>query len=75
MNVWPSVCIIISGVEPAVSPKSYSRVPAVRLGQADGSTAMARRAFRVPASLSLRNGNTSQPKWLPPPWRAMRMSG
>ena len=38
-NSSPSVYIESSGVIPAVSPKSYSSRPAVRVGHDEGSTA------------------------------------
>src|SRR3990167_3844582 len=56
MNPWPSVCIFTSGVRPIVSPKSYTYLPLVRLGQALGSTATPRSFFFLPASLSATKG-------------------
>src|SRR3972149_4129208 len=65
MNVWPRVCIFISGVMPTVSPKSYTYRPFVRLGQALGSTAMIRVFFRfvslLPAEGEARPGQVAPP--------------
>ena len=66
MKSWPSVCIFISGVMPAVSPKSYAYTPLVSDGQLAGSTARIVTSMR-PASFSRRNGNASPPKFEPPP--------
>jgi hypothetical protein len=68
------VYIGISGVSPAVSPKSYAYTPRVSVGQAAGSVAM----NRVLAPLRItrrRNGNVSPPKFEPPPMQAITTSG
>ena len=58
----------------AVSPLSKANTPFVRVGQAAGSTAMAR-SFLLPDSLSRRNGNAMPAKMLPPTQQAMKISG
>ena len=74
MNPWPRVCIFISGVMPAVSPKSYAYTPRVNDGHAAGSTARMTGAAR-PASFSRRNGNISPAKFEPPPVQPTIRSG
>jgi hypothetical protein len=74
MNSCPSVCIFSSGVNPAVSPKSYAYTPRVNEGQADGSTARNVGLAR-PASFSRRNGRKSPAKLDPPPVHPTMRSG
>ena len=63
MKSCPSVYIGMSGVSPAVSPKSYSNRPWVNVGHDSGSTARS----RTPASGT--NGNAIPPRFDPPPQR------
>ena len=69
MKSWPSVYIGSSGVMPAVSPKSYSKLPSVSVGHDAGSTATS----RTPASST--KGSDRPPRFDPPPQGAMTTSG
>ena len=52
----------MSGVVPAVSPKSYSRLPAVRLGQAAGSAATRAARFASVQPVSPAGTETRDPR-------------
>jgi Protein of unknown function (DUF664) len=60
---WPRVYMSSNGVMPAVSPKSYSKLPAVRVGHDDGPAATSsterqvRTAWRGPRGWSPRNSS------------------
>jgi hypothetical protein len=69
MKSWPSVYIDSSGVRPAVSPKSYSKLPVVRVAHAVGSTASKR------TDSSGTNGKEMPPRFEPPPQQPMTTSG
>src|SRR6056297_1813238 len=74
MNSEPSVYIFKSGVCCAMSPKSYLNSPDVRVGHADGSTAM-NFVSVLPARLSLMYGRATPARLLPPPQHPITMSG
>ncbi len=58
-----------NGVIPAVSPKSYSNFPPVRVGHDAGSTASNR------TDSSVMNGNAIPPRFDPPPQDPITTSG